>query len=99
MDTHTNRTTLARPTPDSTTLPSALRRGVRAAGAVVAVAFVGVAGLGVGQAQAAGIETGLAHAAGSAGLTEASPTDPTSLPAASTLAVRYTVRDGRLTGP
>ncbi|EWT00803.1 hypothetical protein N865_13700 [Intrasporangium oryzae NRRL B-24470] len=92
MDTTPNPTT-----PRTTTVPSALRRGVRAAGAVVAVAFVGVAGVGAGQARAAGIENGLAYSAGSGEPAGVSSTDPTNLPAASTLAVRYVSRDGRLT--
>lgn len=96
MDTRPHPTTPDPATPRTTTLPSVLRRGLRAAGAVAAVAVVGVAGLGAGQAQAAGIENGLAYAAGSGEQAGISSTDPTNLPAASTLAVRYVVRDGRL---
>lgn len=75
---------------------STVRRGLGAAGAAVAVAFVGVAGLGTGQAQAAGIDTGPTYAAGSGVRPEPPSAAPTTLPPASTLAVRYLYRDGRL---
>ena len=75
---------------------SIVRRGLGAAGAAVAVAFVGVAGLGAGQAQAAGVDTGPTYAAGSGVRPQPPSAAPTALPPASTLAVRYVYRDGRL---
>ncbi|WP_076262799.1 hypothetical protein [Intrasporangium flavum] len=77
---------------------SSLRRGLGAAGAAVAVAFVGTAGIGAAQAQAAGVERGLAYAA-DASHRQHPPrraAHPTTLPPATTTAVRYTFDSGRL---
>jgi hypothetical protein len=79
------------------TVSSVLRRGLGAAGAAVVVAFVGTAGLGAAQAHAAGIAGGLEYAG--------SPTQPhhhvpaahpANLPAATSLAVRYSFNNGEL---
>ncbi|HEX6057061.1 MAG TPA: hypothetical protein VFY98_14700 [Intrasporangium sp.] len=73
-----------------------IRRGL---GAAVAVAFVGTAALGAGQAQAAGISNGLTYAAEPAPSPGAPPrpaADPANLPPATTLAIRYGYRDGEL---
>jgi hypothetical protein len=88
------------PADTPSTFHSALRRGLGAAGAAVAVAFVGTAALGAGQAHAAGISGGLTpvRAAG-----EPAPhphrnhaAHPANLPAATTTAYRYSFRDGQL---
>ncbi len=78
---------------------SSLLRGLGAAGAAVMVAFVGSAGLGAGQAQAAGIGTGLSHAdpATSTERQHPSASDPAHLPSATATAIRYSYQGGRLT--
>jgi hypothetical protein len=88
-------------TPDASpsTPSSALHRGLRAAGAAVLVAFVGTAGLGAAQAHAAGISTGLTHAADSGSIAphrHRGAAHPANLPAATTTAYRYSFRDGQL---
>jgi hypothetical protein len=81
---------------------SALRRGLGAAGTAVVVAFVGTAGLGVAQAHAAGVSTGLSHAAQPRTRPPHLPhrphgaDHPANLPAATTTAYRYSFRDGLL---
>jgi hypothetical protein len=77
---------------------SAIRRGLGAAGAAVVVAFVGTAGLGVAQAQAAGVAGGLTHASDTPphGHPHRPATHPANLPAATTTAVRYSFDDGEL---
>ncbi|MGO4599855.1 hypothetical protein [Terrabacter sp. 2RAF25] len=79
---------------------STLRRGLGAAGAAIAVAFVGTAALGAGQAHAAGLAGGLTPVR-----SETQPTPhprrhgaahPANLPAATTTAHRYSFRDGQL---
>ncbi len=78
---------------------SALRRGLGAAGAAVVVAFVGTAGLGVAQAHAAGVSTGLSYAAQPGTRPPHRPhraDHPANLPAATTTAYRYSFRDGQL---
>ena len=78
---------------------SALRRGLGAAGAAVVVAFVGTAGLGVAQAHAAGVSTGLSYAAQPGSRAPHAPhgaDHPANLPAATTTAYRYSFRDGHL---
>lgn len=91
-------------TPDSNTSSgrSALRRGLGAAGAAVAVAFVGTAALGAGQAHAAGVSGGLKPVPAT---TRPAPhphphrhqaTHPANLPAATSTAYRYSFRDGQL---
>jgi hypothetical protein len=78
---------------------SALRRGLSAAGAAVVVAFVGTAGLGVAQAHAAGVATGLSYAAQPGTRAPHPPhraNHPANLPAATTTAYRYSFRDGQL---
>ena len=78
---------------------SALRRGLSAAGAAVVVAFVGTAGLGVAQAHAAGVSTGLTYAADPGTRAPHPPhraNHPANLPAATTTAYRYSFRDGQL---
>ncbi|GAB3872880.1 hypothetical protein [Terrabacter terrigena] len=81
---------------------SSLRRGLRAAGAAVAVAFVGTAALGAGQAHAAGVAGGLTPVRSA---TQPAPpphphrddaAHPANLPPASTSAYRYSFRDGQL---
>ena len=75
------------------------RRIGRGLGAAVAVAFVGTAALGAGQAQAAGISSGLTYAAEPAPSPGAPPqpaAHPANLPPATTLAVRYAFRDVEL---
>ncbi|MEW1952572.1 hypothetical protein [Terrabacter sp. NPDC080008] len=86
--------------PASPTRRSALRRGLGAAGAAVAVAFVGTAALGAGQAHAAGVAGGLTPLPASA---PSAPhphrhhaTHPANLPAATSTAYRYSFRDGQL---
>ncbi|GAA2149074.1 hypothetical protein FHX52_2749 [Humibacillus xanthopallidus] len=93
-------------TPSPAALPpaprSALRRGLSAAGAAVVVAFVGTAGLGVAQAHAAGVSTGLSYAAQPGTQSPRPPhpprkaNHPANLPAATTTAFRYSFRDGQL---
>ncbi|WP_323096221.1 hypothetical protein [Intrasporangium sp. YIM S08009] len=77
---------------------SSLRRGLGAAGAAVAVAFVGTAGIGAAQAQAAGVERGLTYAADTSHRPHPPrhAAHPTTLPPATTTAVRYTFDAGRL---
>ena len=90
------------PTPaatPTTSSRSALRRGLGAAGAAVVVAFVGTAGLGVAQAHAAGVSTGLSYAAQPGTRAPHPPhgaDHPANLPAATTTAYRYSFRDGQL---
>jgi hypothetical protein len=88
------------PGPASSTVRSALRRGLGAAGAAVAVAFVGTAALGAGQAHAAGISGALTPVPASA---PSAPhphrhhaAHPANLPAATSTAYRYSFRDGQL---
>lgn len=92
--------TTPRPGTGPSTLRSTLRRGLGAAGAAVAVAFVGTAALGVGQAHAAGVAGGLTPVRAA---TEPAPhghrnhaAHPANLPAATTSAYRYSFRDGQL---
>ena len=88
------------PRPDQTrpTVRSSLRRGLGAAGAAVVVAFVGTAGLGAAQARAAGVSEGHVFA----GSPTPRPhhrvpaTHPANLPAATSLAVRYSFNNGEL---
>ena len=92
----TTPTPAANPT---TPTRSALRRGLGAAGAAVVVAFVGTAGLGVAQAHAAGVSTGLSYAAQPGTRAPHPPhgaDHPTNLLAATTTAYRYSFRDGQL---
>lgn len=83
----------------STSSRSTFRRGLSAAGAAVVVAFIGTAGLGVAQAHAAGVATGLLYAA-DPGARAAHPrhgaAHPANLPAAATTAYRYLFREGQL---
>ncbi|HSU75359.1 MAG TPA: hypothetical protein VLI66_10485 [Terrabacter sp.] len=79
---------------------AALRRGLGAAGAAVAVAFVGTAALGAGQAHAAGVAGGLTPVRASS---RPAPdphrhhaSHPANLPAATSAAYRYSFRDGQL---
>jgi hypothetical protein len=82
------------PTP---TLRSTLRRSLRAAGAAVAVAFVGTAVLGAGQADAAGVAGGLSYSGAPAPHQHGVPAaHPANLPAATTTAVRYSFDNGEL---
>ena len=77
---------------------SSLRRGLGAAGAAVAVAFVGTTGLGAAQAHAAGVAGGLTYAADASQRPHGPrpAAHPTTLPPATTTAVRYTFDSGRL---
>jgi hypothetical protein len=92
------------PSPEAATPTSrsALRRGLSAAGAAVVVAFVGTAGLGVAQAHAAGVSTGLSYAAQPGTRSGRPPhpphqaNHPANLPAATTMAYRYSFRAGQL---
>lgn len=80
-------------------MDTAARRIGRGLSAAVAVAFVGTAALGAGQAQAAGISSGLTYAAEPAPSPGPPPrpaAHPANLPPATTLAVRYVYRDGEL---
>jgi hypothetical protein len=91
--------TTPRPAATPSTSRSALRRGLSAAGAAVVVAFVGTAGLGVAQAHAAGVSTGLSYAAQPGTRAPHPPhraNHPANLPAATTTAYRYSFRDGQL---
>jgi hypothetical protein len=94
--------TTPRPASTPSTPRSALRRGLGAAGAVVVVAFVGTAGLGVAQAHAAGVSSGLTYAAQPGTRPPHEPhrphraDHPANLPAATTTAYRYSFRDGQL---
>ena len=94
--------TTPRPATTPSTPRSALRRGLGAAGAAVVVAFVGTAGLGVAQAHAAGVSTGLSYAAQPGTRPPHQPhrphraDHPANLPAATTTAYRYSFRDGQL---
>ena len=91
--------TTPRPAATPSTSRSALRRGLSAAGAAVVVAFVGTAGLGVAQAHAAGVSTGLSYAAQPGTRAPRPPhraNHPANLPAATTTAYRYSFRDGQL---
>ncbi len=89
-----------RPATAPSTTRSALRRGLGAAGAALVAAFVGTAGLGVSQAHAAGISTGLSYAAAPVPRAPHPPhrfaNHPANLPAATTTAYRYSFRDGQL---
>ena len=96
--------TTASPEATPPTSRSALRRGLSAAGAAVVVAFIGTAGLGVAQAHAAGVSTGLSYA-GQPGTRSArhphphpphKANHPANLPAATSTAYRYSFRDGQL---
>ena len=91
--------TTPRPDASRTSVRKILRRGLGAAGAAVVVAFVGTAGLGAAQAHAAGVAGGLSYAG------EATPrphhhrvpaAHPANLPAATTMAVRYSFDNGEL---
>ncbi|MEO6998688.1 MAG: hypothetical protein ABI112_11440 [Terracoccus sp.] len=75
---------------------SSLRRGLGAAGAAVAVAFVGTAGLGAAEAQAAGVSTGVAYLSHVTSPEPVPATHPANLPPATTLAVHYSFEDGSL---
>jgi hypothetical protein len=94
--------TTPRPATTPSTPRSALRRGLGAAGATVVVAFVGTAGLGVAQAHAAGVSSGLSYADQPATRAPHQPhrphraDHPANLPPATTTAYRYSFRDGRL---
>src|SRR3954464_3324961 len=92
--------TTPRPGSAPSTLRSTLRRGLGAAGAAVAVAFVGTAALGAGQAQAAGITGGLTPARATAAPAphrhRHHASHPANLPAATSTAYRYSFRDGQL---
>ena len=77
-------------------LHSSLRRGLGVAGAAVAVAFVGTAGLGAADAQAAGVSAGVTYLRQVAYPEPVPATNPANLPPASTLAVRYSFEDGEL---
>ena len=91
--------TTPRPAATPSTSRSALRRGLGAAGAAVVVAFVGTAGLGVAQAHAAGVSTGLSYAAQPGTRAPHQPhraDHPANLPVATTTAYRYSFRDGQL---
>lgn len=99
MDT-TPRPARPVPPPSRAGYRGMLRRGLGAAGAAVAVAFVGTAALGAGQAHAAGVAGGLTPVK-----FETQPTPhphrhgaahPANLPAATTAAYRYSFRDGQL---
>lgn len=86
-------------TPGTSTIRTHVRRGFGAAGAAVAVAFVGTAALGADQAQAAGISTGHRYAAEPASQRQHRPrpaAHPANLPPATTLAVRCSFRPGGL---
>lgn len=92
--------TTRRPAPAPSTFRAALRRGLGAAGAAVAVAFVGTTALGAGQAHAAGVAGGLTPVRTAS---EPRPhphrnhaAHPANLPAATTTAYRYSFRDGQL---
>ena len=87
------------PRPNRPTVRSALRRGLGAAGAAVVVAFVGTAGLGAGQAQAAGVSEGHLYAGSSAPRQHhhrVPATHPANIPPATALAVRYSFDNGEL---
>ena len=81
---------------------SSIRRGLGAAGAAVAVAFVGTAALGAGEAHAAGVAGGLTpvKAATQPGQRphphRHDAAHPANLPPAATAAYRYAFRDGQL---
>lgn len=75
---------------------SSLRRGLGAAGAAVAVAFVGTAGLGAAGAQAAGVSAGVTYLSQPTSPVPVPATHPANLPPVSTLAGRYSVEDGDL---
>lgn len=81
------------------TVRSTLRRGLGAAGAAVAVAFVGTTALGAGQAHAAGVAGGLTPAPAPAPAQHPHrhhAAHPANLPPATTTAYRYSFRDGQL---
>lgn len=86
--------------PASPAVRSALRRGLGAAGAAVAVAFVGTAALGTGQAHAAGISGGLTPVPATSRPVPRphrhQAAHPANLPAATSTAYRYSFRDGQL---
>jgi hypothetical protein len=91
--------TTPRPRPVPSTVRSALRRGLGAAGAAVAVAFVGTTALGAGQAHAAGVSGGLTPAPGTAPAQHPhrhNAAHPANLPPATTTAYRYSFRNGQL---
>lgn len=75
---------------------SSLGRGLGVAGAAVAVAFVGTAGLGAADAQAAGVSAGVTYLNHATSREPVPATDPANLPPASTLAVRYPFEEGEL---
>ena len=91
--------TTPRPRPSGSTIPSTLRRGLGAAGAAVAVAFVGTTALGAGQAHAVGVAGGLTPAPATAPAQHPHrhhAAHPANLPPATTTAYRYSFRDGQL---
>ena len=92
--------TTPRPGTAPSTFRATLRRGLGAAGAAVAVAFVGTTTLGAGEAHAAGVSGRLTPVR-----TDSEPVrhphrdhaaHPANLPAATTTAYRYSFRDGQL---
>ena len=81
------------------TVRTTVRRGLSAAGAAVVVAFVGTAGLGATEARAAGIAAGVRYAASPAPRPHhprVPASHPANLPAATTVAVRYSFDNGEL---
>ncbi|MGW5241172.1 hypothetical protein ACWEOW_19735 [Monashia sp. NPDC004114] len=89
--------TTPRPADPRPTVRTALRRGLGAAGAAVAVAFVGTTGLGAAQAHAAGIAGGLEFVGTAKPHHHRVPAaHPANLPAATTVAVRYSFNNGEL---
>ena len=92
--------TTPRPGRAPSTFRSTLRHGLGAAGAAVAVAFVGTSALGAAQAHAAGVAGGLTPCARRARRTRTpiatTLRTPANLPAATTTAHRYSFRDGQL---
>ncbi|MEO5743225.1 MAG: hypothetical protein ABIQ53_01375 [Terracoccus sp.] len=75
---------------------TALRRGLGAAGAAVAVAFVGAAGVGASEAQAAGVSAGVTYLAHPTPLDPVPATHPANLQPATTAALRYSFENGEL---
>ena len=89
--------TTSRPAEPRPTARTALRRGLGAAGAAVVVAVVGTTGLGAAQAHAAGIAGGLEYAGTPHPHHHRLPAaHPANLPAATTVAVRYSFDNGEL---
>jgi hypothetical protein len=92
--------TTPRPGPAAPRFRNTLRRGLGAASAAVAVAFVGTAALGAGQAHAAGVAGGLTPVRPA---TQPAPhphrhdaAHPANLPPATSAAYRYSFRNGQL---